>query len=134
MANVVVKEGVEFRVIAKAGFRILRVLDMVAETCDEDLEITSASEDRGRLPTDPHATGEAFDVSVAGVAPEEILRRHQALSNWLGGRFSVLFEVKPGTVVAPSLSHIVYPSAGATAPHFHLQRKKGTVYPGTLHV
>lgn len=123
------KPNVAFPVLAPAGIRILRVLDEIADPLPFDLIVSSGSEARGRLETDPHMTGEAVDVSVDGMTPDTILAIHDLAGRKLGPKFTVLFEVKPTQVLAPSLQPIRYDSAGATGPHFHLQRRRGTVFP-----
>lgn len=61
MNGVRFKDGVlPITQLAPAGIRILSALDVVARRFSRDLVITCA--DKEHPPTDPHSTGEAFDV------------------------------------------------------------------------
>src|SRR6266853_1023663 len=125
--NVVrVKPGVSFDVIAPGGFRILEALGFVARRCARDLTISCGSEDHPA--DDPHTRGEAFDVSVAALDIPSIVMVRAELVVQLGPAFTVLYE-SPTKPTDPRLQLIVYMNAGATAPHLHVQVKKGTAYP-----
>jgi hypothetical protein len=119
------KEGVKFDRIRPAGFKILAVLQAATYIFDRDLVITCGTE--AHPPSDPHSTGEAFDVRVANMPEATILALHNYLRQNLGDRFTVLYETpqKPAGVLAS----IAVVNPKATAPHFHIQRKAGTVYP-----
>lgn len=116
---------------APAGFRILSALDQFAATRPTDVYITSGNEAEWRAPTDPHQTGEAFDISVKGWEPPEIVRAYKFLGGALGPLFTVLFEVPSAVAdsLPPLLRDIAYRNADATGMHFHIQRRKGTTYP-----
>jgi len=60
-----VKDGVEFAVIAPAGFRILAALEHVAQHINHDLTITSGTDGVHSGPNDPHYRGEAYDVRTS---------------------------------------------------------------------
>lgn len=125
--NVVrVKPGVTFAPIAPAGFHILSALDTVAQLVHRDLEITSGSD--SHPPDDVHALGEAYDISVQGFDAPTIAMIRAGLQQQLGDAFTVLYEtpVKPSDV---RLQVIAYLNPHATAPHLHVQRRNGTVYP-----
>jgi hypothetical protein len=125
--NVVrVKPGVSFDTIAPGGFRILEALNTVARRCARDLEITCGTEDHPA--DDPHTHGEAYDVSVAALDVPSIVMVRAELIVQLGPAFTVLYE-SPTKPTDPRLQLIVWLNAGATAPHIHVQVKKGTVYP-----
>ena len=127
MPNVLrARPGVRFDVIAPAGFRILWALDGAVQSCRVNLEITCWNEGHG--PTDPHTLGEAADVSVKGLSADQIEMVLMALRSTLGPLFTVLYEV-PEVPHDPTLRSIAYINMAATGPHFHLQRKRGTVWP-----
>ncbi len=114
---------------APAGFRLLGALDQVTRRLAIALEITSGDEPRGRAATDPHMTGEAYDVSVRDLSPAQIARVHTLLRTLLDqAQFTVLYEC-PQIPSDPLLRTIAVVNAHATAPHLHLQRKKGTAWP-----
>lgn len=127
-AHVQLKKHAAIRTIAPAGIRILAAIDQAARYMGIVLTITSASERRGRAETDPHMTGEAFDVSVIGLTPKETRDLWRSLTLTLGTAFTVLLEAPIGMDIG-ELTDIVYHSKGATALHLHVQRKKGTVWP-----
>lgn len=75
-----------------------------------------------------HPAGEALDVSVAGLTPQQVVRLYRLLQRALGKRFTVLYEVRtrPTDQVLRTIAWI---NPKATAPHLHLQVKKGTAFP-----
>lgn len=115
-----------FDVIAPAGFRILAALDRATLECGVDLTITSGTD--GHAITDPHANGEAFDVSVKGLTPEQIIEVRDVLLQLLGPLFTVLFEV-PQPPTDAKLAELAYVNPEATGQHFHIQKRRGTTYP-----
>ena len=113
MAVVRVKPGVEFAVIAPAGFRILSAIDQVTAKCSQDITITSGSDGDHSGPSDPHHTGEAYDVRSQGMQPSD-------KTNFLADVMTVLgWDQFYGFLEA----------ANTDNEHFHFQRKKGTTYP-----
>lgn len=121
-----VKAGVTFAPIAPAGFRILAALVAVAQMVHRDLEITSGSD--SHPPNDVHALGEAYDLSVQGFDAPTIAMIRAGLQQQLGEAFTVLYET-PVTPTDVRLQVISYVNVHATAPHIHVQRRNGTVYP-----
>lgn len=111
MGRVLVKVGVQFTVIAPAGFRILEATKAVAQRLQVDLWITSACDGEHSGPSDPHHTGEAYDIRSHDLLPELRLRVLAALRTELGDKFYVFLE-----------------DAGTSNEHFHAQRLKGTAY------
>lgn len=108
-----VKDGVEFKVIAPAGFRILGAIETTARRAGVDLTITSACDGMHSGPGDPHHLGEAYDVRTHGFNPDQklmILNCFQALLP--ADQFYCFLE-------APNTGN----------EHWHCQRKKDTVYP-----
>lgn len=126
MSLVTARASAKFDLIAPAGFQIIGALVLVARQCDVDLTITCGSDSHG--PSDPHSTGEAYDVSVQGFAPATIARITEALRETLGGAFTVLYEC-PSKPSDPLLADLAYVNPAATGPHWHLQRRKNTTYP-----
>lgn len=112
--NVVrVKPGVLFTVIAPGGFRILAAIDGAASQLELDLTITSACDGEHSGPDDPHHRGEAYDVRSHDLSESQKNAVFQELQNTLGTeRFFAFLE-----------------AAGTDNEHFHIQVKKGTVYP-----
>lgn len=128
MNVVLAKPGVRFDVIQPAGFRILGAIDQVAQQCGLTLIISCGSE--GHAPADPHTTGEAYDVSTTQLSAQQIDDAKRALEQGLGPLFTVLYEV-PKVPSDPTLRPIAFVNTKATAPHFHIQRRKDTVFPPT---
>jgi hypothetical protein len=122
--SLIPKVGVAFARIAPAGGAILAAAAVIALKMRRDLVITSGTD--SHPPTDPHATGEAYDFSVQGFSEAEILTLVQHFRTDLGARFTALYEtpIQPAGVLAS----LAYVNAGATAPHVHVQRAKGTSY------
>lgn len=120
------KGDVKFDRIAPAGFRILSALDLLTSKVDRDLLITSGTD--FHLPPDPHALGEAYDLSVVGWSVVELALALRFLRLTLGDPFTILYEVP----VAPedaTLRSMATVNPHATGAHLHIQRKKGTTYP-----
>lgn len=119
------KPGVEFGVIAPGGFRILGALEATARILEQDITITAGTNDHA---TGRHPFGEAYDVSVSGMAPSAIKKMHRHLQQLLGDGFTVLYEV-PVMPQDTDLRSIAYVNADATGPHFHIQVRKASEYP-----
>lgn len=121
-----VRPGVHFDRIAPGGFRLLAALDGATKVIGMDLWITCGTE--AHASRDPHTSGEAYDCSVKDMTVPLIIKAHRHLQQVLGERFAVLYEV-PTLPEDRALAAIAFVNAEATGPHFHLQRRKGTVYP-----
>ncbi len=127
-----IRAGATIQNPAPAGLRILSALDQWALMADQDVVITSGDEGSDwRAPTDPHQTGEAYDVSLKGFDPEQLVTAYRFLAKTLGARFTVLFEVPPAIIstLPQALIDIAWVNTKATGMHFHLQRKRGTTFP-----
>lgn len=111
MGVVRVKDGVKFDKIAPGGFRILAAIDHISYVLNQDLTITSACDGEHSGPNDPHHRGEAYDV------------RSHDLSN----KDQVLALLNAALPIDRFYCFIEAP--GTDNEHFHLQVKKGTVYP-----
>lgn len=110
-----------------AGARILAALDDATTTCGVDLVVKCVT--KGHPVADPHTLGEAADVSVRDLAVAQIVAVKQALERQLGPLFTVIYET-PATTTDPALLALTpYVNAAATAPHLHVQRRRGTTYP-----
>ena len=107
------KPGVEFTIIAPAGFAILAALQLAAQNLKLNLTITSACDGEHSGPTDPHHRGEAYDVRVHDLPGDE--------------KFAVLAHVMQtlGTVHFFGFLEDPY----TDNEHLHFQVKKGTTYP-----
>ena len=106
--------------------RLLCAVDMTARMMGVDLTVSCGREGHG--PTDPHTLGAALDISVFNLTPDLIVRSLNYMQAGLGELFYMQYEV-PGTPVNGALKNIAVINPQATAPHFHVQAKKGTVYP-----
>lgn len=124
MPVLIPKAGVEFARIAPAGGAILAAAGVVALQMRRDLTITSGTDSHPS--DDPHARGEAFDLSVQGMSEAEILTLVESLKSYLGPKFTVLYEcpTRPNGV----LGTFAYVNAHATAPHVHAQYQKGLTF------
>lgn len=113
MGVVQVKDGVLFTKIAPGGFRILGAIDKVAEQLNLDLVITSACDGLHSGDNDPHHRGEAYDVRSHDLALEDKDKVLAWIQKYLGAdHFFAFLE-----------------AAGTDNEHFHIQVRKGTVYP-----
>jgi hypothetical protein len=117
--------GVAFAVIAPGGFRLLAAIDALTKVLGVDVTITAGTDHHtiGR-----HPAGEAYDLSVKGMAVPVVLKAKRFLEQTLGERFYVQYEA-PLMPNDPQLQAIVVVNADATAPHLHCQVAKGTQYP-----
>jgi hypothetical protein len=109
--SVKVKPGVEFTVIAPAGYLILDSLKKAAKKLCVDLTISSACDGAHSGPGDPHHTGNAYDV-----------RSH----DFEDGRKDFVLAV----IMAPLGTDWFFgflEAPGTDNEHWHIQRKKGTV-------
>ena len=106
------KPGVEFTVIAPAGFLILEALKRASETLGFDLTITSACDGVHSGPADPHHTGEAYDIRTHDFLPIVKQNVLDTIMSELDGKCFFGFLEAPGT----------------DNEHIHVQRAKGTTY------
>lgn len=120
------KSGVRVDPMTPALARIICNLDMAARIVGVELTVTCGRESHGA--GDPHTLGKALDVRAADLTPEKIIQNYHYLQSVLGELFTVLYEV-PTAPVNGALNNIAYVNADATAPHFHIQLKKGVEYP-----
>lgn len=121
-SNVVrVKPGVQFNVIAPAGFRLLAALDNAALSLGHDLTITSGTDGEHSGSDDPHHSGNAYDVRSQDVPDKQ----------------AVLITVLSllGTPVPSSGGFVTdkffgwLEQAGTANEHFHFQLRHGQEYP-----
>lgn len=125
------KPSVRFALIAPAGFRILAAIDALPATIGRDVYLSCGTE--GHPPTDPHSTGEAFDISVMGWTGAEIETALRTLRGTLGSAFYAQYEVtSTANDLTPSRLAVVNPAASGS--HVHVQRAKSTIYPPPVKV
>jgi hypothetical protein len=105
-----------------AGARILAVLAHVAMLEQCTLTITCGREAHGR--TNPHTLGKAFDVRTKDLESTRVLRVYDHARRLLGRDFTVLYEV-PVLARAGVLAEIATVNPAASAPHLHIQLRKG---------
>ena len=108
-----VHAGVQFNIIAPAGFKILSAVQYACDHCFTDAVLTSACDGVHSGPDDPHHKGEAFDFRSHDYS-EQLKRDFLA---------TILSQLDPlhfyGFLESP----------GTLNEHFHIQRRKGTIYP-----
>lgn len=120
-------EGVCFGTIAPAGFRLLAALDGATRVLGVNLMIKCGTEDHP--PTDPHSLGKAYDVRTKDLPKPVLLKLLAYLQQVLPpAQFTILLET-PVAFTDPDLARLQYLNPHATAPHLHLQLKKGTTFP-----
>lgn len=112
MSCLYTKAGVQFTVIAPGGFRILSAFDQTAAKLGLDLVITSACDGTHSGPTDPHHSGNAYDVRSHDFEDDVKDRILAEVRTTLGPQFFIFLE-----------------AAGTDNEHFHCQVAKGTTYP-----
>jgi hypothetical protein len=124
------KPGCRFDVIREAGFKILAALQATAESAHHDLVISAGTNDHHG--DDPHATGEAYDVSIANLTPTELDGDLRFLRSVLSlAEFTVMYEIRTRdqAVIDPPPDVLLLINPEASGPHIHIQRRKGTRYP-----
>jgi hypothetical protein len=110
--SVKIKPGVEFAIVAPAGFLILEALKAASVGLGQDLTITSGTDGVHSGPADPHHAGEAYDIRSHDFPPP---RRAGVLATIMLPLDSTRFF---GFLEAP----------GTDNEHFHIQRKKDTTF------
>ena len=117
--GILIKKGVDFGTnLAPAGARILEALKRIAAEVDFDITITSARDGAHSGPTDPHHSGEAFDLRTKTLAPAQ----KQLLLTRLRQE---LYPKLPGEL---RRYYVVLEDAGGSNEHIHGQRRLGTTY------
>jgi hypothetical protein len=106
-----VKDGVQFTVIAPAGFRILAAIDAACKKIGHDVTITSACDGTHSGVDDPHHKGRAYDIRTHDVPDKQALL--DAIVAELGTEHFFAFIEDPNT----------------DNEHIHAQQRKNTVYP-----
>ncbi len=117
-----------FEPMTPAGFRLLASLDNTAKLLGLSLAVTCGSDGHG--PDDPHTRGLAYDVSLRGLTPGQILDVLESLQALLPRKeFTILLE-SPVPFSDPRLVAVQFLNPHATGPHLHLQLRKGlSVWP-----
>jgi hypothetical protein len=119
------KKGVVLEPLTPALIRLIGVTDQAVRILGRDLTITCGRE--GHIPNDPHTRGEAIDIRTRDLSPGATVTLYEWLKVTLGAAWTVLYEVreKPDG----DLARIAYVNQGASAPHLHIQPRKGTRWP-----
>jgi len=115
-----VKEGVTFAAIigaykgtiAPAGFVLLGALVKATHDIGHDLTITSGSDGCHSGETDPHHSGEAYDVRTHDLTNEQKQLALDTISREAGPLFYAFLE-----------------AGGTENEHIHCQRARNTIYP-----
>jgi len=111
MGTVQCKEGVQFAVIAPAGFKILWGLSEVASGRDADVTITSGTDGLHSGIDDPHHRGEAYDIRCnTDPDPATLLQDIQH-------------------VLGTSQFYSFIEDDGTPNEHIHIQLRRGASYP-----
>jgi len=105
-----IKPGVQFTKISASGYVILEAIKRTSKFLNIDLTITSACEGIHSGLTDPHYLGEAYDVRSKDLDDKQIILDH-IMSILDKDRFYSSLE-SPGTM----------------NEHFHIQRKRNTIF------
>ncbi len=113
--------------LTPAAVRILGTVERACRACGISLTVTCGSE--GHPAGDPHTLGEAFDIGTVGIPPAAVVSLYAFIKADLGPLFYIQYEVPPGLAVPSVLQSIVVVNPGATGPHLHVQRARGTAYP-----
>ena len=106
--------------------RLLAACDQLARMLGVNVLVSCGREDHP--PVDPHTQGRALDLSVANFTNDQTLQALKFLSSVLGDSFYVQYEV-PATPVNGALKNVAIVNSGATAPHLHVQVRKGVAWP-----
>lgn len=107
-----VKDGVEFTVIAPAGWMILQALKRASEYLLRDLTITSACDGNHSGPNDPHKKGEAYDIRSNDIE--------------VGSKEYVLDIIMRGLDGKQFYGYLESP--GTLNEHYHVQRARNTTF------
>lgn len=130
IGRVLVKPGVQFTLIAPAGFRLLSSIDYAARMLALDVTITSACDGAHSGPADPHHRGEAYDIRTHGLAPDQADTLLAVIINACRGRGEPMPQ--PADGVARSLATGTFfgfvELPGTDNEHLHVQLRKGARY------
>lgn len=131
MVGVLFKDGVlPIGRLAPAGGRILGALDVMARRLQHNLTVTCADKEHG--PTDPHTSGEAFDVRTHDLADDTKAALLHELMIELSDNPSTdvpkpIVSV-PLTNLATTRFYAQIENHGQPDEHLHVQRRNNTVY------
>ena len=121
---------VRFDSIRPAGFRILAALDRIARHWIRDLWLTSGTDGTHSGPTDPHKTGEAYDVRSKDCASmEEKIKLVRLIVLELCEHPDEGVFVAGPTGFANVHFFAFVEAVGTGNEHIHVQRRKGLIYP-----
>lgn len=124
---VTTKAGVEFTTIAPAGMRLLEAIRAAGHALHLSLVITSACDGTHAGPTDPHYSGEAYDLRSHDLneAQKDALLKEILLTLQVDQSDAPL-SVAGGLATRRFFGFVE--SRGTSAEHIHVQRRNGTVY------
>ena len=122
MGSTQLKQGVRLDGLQPAGARIFATVDNCARSLNLDQLVTCGTDSHG--PSDPHTRGVALDIGVKRFTPSVTVKVYAYLSAALGSLFTVLYET-PELPLDPDLQAIATVNPKASAPHVHIQLKKG---------
>lgn len=126
-----VKLGVQFTVIAPAGFAILAALHTVARMLLVDITITSACDGAHSGADDPHRRGEAYDIRTQGLpdgVKMALLRNLMRLLADDGEPAPLPVAGVPMSLATERFFGFIE-DAKTVNEHLHIQRRRGTSYP-----
>lgn len=131
MNGVRFKDGVlPITTLAPAGVRLLGALDVIARRLGHDLVVTCA--DKEHTASDPHSTGEAFDVRTHDL--DETLRAallHELMIELSASPMGDTPAPVPGIALenlATAQFYAQIENPGQPNEHLHAQRRNGRVY------
>lgn len=128
MSGVTFKDGVlPIARLAPAGVRILGALDHTARACGVSLVVTCA--DKEHPASDPHSTGEAFDVRTRNLTDAGMKTRVlQTLIATLADDAGSDQPLPVSIGFATKRFYAQLENPGQPNEHLHVQRRNGTAY------
>lgn len=121
------KPGVRLDGLEPGGFAILSALEQTARAVEIDLTISCGTD--GHSPSDPHTLGNALDVRTIDLTPALVLAVLQSIDTLLDGQLFFWQYECPQVPDDPGLRAVAVVSHQATAPHVHVQVRRGQHYP-----
>jgi hypothetical protein len=128
MGQLLTKPGVVyFDPIPPAGQAILDALKAVAATLSFDLTVTSAADGVHSGPSDPHHTGNAYDVRSHDIASPDKGNVLYAVMQALASHGERPLQESGGLIVQYFFGWIE--ALGQANEHYHFQLRHGVQYP-----
>jgi hypothetical protein len=126
-----VKPGVQFTVIAPAGFAVLGAIAAAARLCRMDIVITSACDGAHSGDDDPHHRGEAYDVRThdyTETVKDALLFHLLELLRLPGEPIAAPVAGVPRSLATSQFFGFIE-GAGTPGEHLHVQLRRGRSYP-----